>query len=132
MPIKFTREIFKANAPFYPAFVAVSQQTWGGKIDSIIQPIARIFQQNAKDTQELQDKYLEQWGIIQENGSYGLDGTTKENAKEYHNCMKDALAVEIVLPIEEPIKLVMKKHHNVSGFQAAAVEDVFIIEWQKD
>lgn len=132
MPIKITRAVFKGDNPFYPAFIEISQQTWGGKTDSAIQPVARILQQSLKDTVELQDKYMKQYGEQQENGGFGLAGASKENRTEYENAMGEVFDTEIILPIEEPIPLVKRKQTKISPFQAAALQDVFAVTWPDD
>lgn len=132
MPIKIKKSIFKADNPFYPAFIEVSQQTWGGKADAAIQPIARALQQGIRDVSELQDKYIRQYGEPQEDGGFSLAGASKENQKEYKAAMEEVFAGEIDLQIEEKITLVKRKQTKISPFQAAALEDVFAVTWPDD
>jgi hypothetical protein len=132
MSIKLTRAIFKGDNPFYPSFSEVAQQTWGGKTDSAIQPLARILQEGFRDILALQDKYVRELGEPQEDGGWGMKGASKANLQEYRERMDEVFAVEIALPIEEPIQLVKRKQTKISPFQAAALQDIFTVIWPED
>jgi len=133
MSIKLSKSVFKSDHPFYPAFVGIADQTWGGKTDSAIQPIARILQQAIRDLSDLRDKYLKQYGDIQEDGpGYTIAGASKEDRKEFDQAMSEVFAGEVDLLIDEPISLVKRKQTKITPFQAAALEAVFKVTWPDD
>lgn len=130
--IKLRKEIFKNDCPFYPAFVAALDQSWGGKSDSDLQPIAKTIQLAYKDVQELRSKYLKSLGVLNEDGEYSMDGATKENKIEFNESMRAVLDSEFEIPAESVIELVKRKKTILTPFQAAAVSDVIRIVWPTD
>lgn len=126
------KSIFKSSSPFYAAFVALLDQSWGGKSDSELQPIAKAVQMAFQDVNDLRDKYIKGLGEMNEDGVYTMTDALKENQIEFSISMDAVFDCEFDLPIKEPIKLVKRRKSILTPFQAAAVSDIIEIVWPTD
>ncbi len=130
--IKIMQSKFRNGEPFYPCFTVLANQTWGGKADAALMKISAAIQNGMRNYQAQRDKYIKEYGSPDANGNYSMAGASKENIKEFTVCMEEADAVEIELPIDEPVKITKRKKTQLTPFQAAALTEIVEIIWPED
>lgn len=127
-----TYNLFRPGEIFYSAFLQVTNQTWGGRADTVIQKIARTVIQSKRDYEEIREKYVKSLGRPVAGG-YTLEGISGEDSREFDAAMEELHGAEIEMPvgIELPVQLIKHKKNDISPVQAAAVQDIFTIKWNE-